>query len=349
MDEGNRKSLSEVMHKLKEIPYKPKPIGGRMSTSLGSWTDVIPMFLDTQRKTSGFLYPYPRSFQSVTFPSHDDTPLAGKMALHKDGKARPGLVFCPGIFGSKSHNLVRKVAIKAFKHWDYNVLAIDPRGSGESRRLSDAEATGGWKEAEDIIGAARYLGSFAEVTTVGVSAYSMGGASALIASAVDGGEFITGGVIAWNGYADAKRMVDFISKPPKFWQPFYLVYPVFKTCLELSKRARGKSVNAQVRDFADFISYACSGYYCMPEDEVYYKSSPKNYLDDIKIPTLHIHSKDDPVIPVLEAEENLRLSADNPNVDVWIVKRGGHCTFDTVDKNWYETVLQDFFAAWAVR
>src|SRR4030042_6951635 len=108
MDEGNRKSLSEVMHKLKEFPYKPKRMGGRMSTSLGSWTDVLPMFLDTQKKTAGFLYPYPRSFKSVTFPSHDGIPLAGKMALHEDGKARPGLVFCPGIFGCKRHKLVRK-------------------------------------------------------------------------------------------------------------------------------------------------------------------------------------------------------------------------------------------------
>jgi hypothetical protein len=342
------KSMPDVMRDLKAIPFRPKPLGGRTSTFLLGAVDVAPMLLDTQKKTAGRLYPYPRSFKSVVFPSLDGTPLAGKLALHGDGKARPGIVLCHGLLGTKNQYLIRGVAVKAFREWDFNVLALDLRISGESRLLSEALPTGGWKEAEDIIGAARLLGSFSEVTTVGVSGYSMGAGSTMVAAGLDGGEYITGGAVAWNGFSDTRRMVQFISKAPMPWEPFAVAYPLFKTLFMLKRFDLGEEY-AHIKDFGEIYSHACSTQYCLTEDEVYRRSSPKNYLAAVRIPTLHVHAEDDPVIPVLEAEDNARVARDNPNVEVWILKRGGHCAWALVDGAWYGRVIQDFFGAWASR
>ena len=345
-DSGKR--MADVVRDLKAIRFNPRHLGGRASTALVGILDVLPMLLDTQRKTVGKLYPYPRQFRSVTFPSLDGTPLAGKLALHGDGKPRPGIVFCHGLLGNKNQTLVRNVAIKAFRDWGFNVLALDLRIFGESRLLSNALPTGGWKEAEDIIGAARLLGSFSEVTSVGVSGYSMGGGSTLVAAGIDGGEFITGGVIAWNGLSDPRRMVDYISKAPMPWAPFAVAYPLFQT-LFLLKRYDLGSEYTHIKNFKQLYSFACSDQYCLTEEEVYSRSSPKNYLDKVRIPTLHVHSADDPVVPVLEAEDNARIARDNPNVEVWILERGGHCAWALMDKAWYGRVIQDFFNAWALR
>jgi predicted alpha/beta-fold hydrolase len=341
------KSLSEVMRGVKEIPFKPRPLGGRVSTSLGFAVDVLPMLLDTQRSTACRFYPYPGCFRPVTFPSLDGTPIAGELALHSDGRARPGLIFCHGVFGSKNQNYVRSVAVKAFRAWDFNVLSLDTRGFGESRYLSDAMVTGGWKEGEDIIAAARFLGSFSQVTTVGVSGYSMGAASSMVAAGMDGGEYITGGVLAWNGTSDTRSIISHISKFPMPWQPFFIIYPIFKACLLL--KLRGWDGYSDVTSFPAMFSAACDNYYCIDEDEAYRKASPASYVSSIMIPTVHIHAVDDPIVPVSHAEENEEKAQGNPNFDVWILKRGGHCAFPAVDKSWYEGVLRGFFDAWAER
>ncbi|NPV58711.1 MAG: alpha/beta fold hydrolase [Actinobacteria bacterium] len=342
---GNGKTLSEVMRDLEAIPFRPRPLGGRASTCLGFSADALPMLLDTRRATACKLYPYPHSFRSVTFTSLDGTPLAGKLALHGDGTPRPGLVFCHGVFGSKNQNYIRSVAVKAHREWGYNVLALDTRGFGESRYLSDAMVTGGWKEGEDVIAAARFLGGFAQVTTVGVSGYSMGAAAAMIAAGMDGGEHITGGVLAWNGTSDTRGMIEFISRPPMPWQPFFIAYPLFKACLVL--KLSGWKGYEHIRDFTSMFSAACRDYYGVDEDEAYRKASPGSYVHGIRIPTVHIHAQDDPIVPVREAEMNSDAARDNPHFRVWILPRGGHCAFTAVDRAWYEGVLRGFFSAWA--
>ncbi|MBC7230945.1 MAG: alpha/beta fold hydrolase [Actinobacteria bacterium] len=336
-------TLDEVMRRLDGIPFRPRPLGGRASTAAGFAADALPMLLDTRRATACRLYPYPRSFRSVTFPSLDGTPLAGRMALHADGRPRPGLVFCHGLFGSKNHNYIRSVAVKAHRDWGYNVLALDTRGFGESRYLSEAMVTGGWKEGEDVVAAARYLGSFSQVTSVGVSGYSMGAAAAMIAAGMDGGEHITGGVLAWNGTSDTRGMIAFISRAPKPWEPFFVAYPLFKACLVL--KLSGWRGYENIRDFTSMLSAACE-YYRLDEEEAYRKASPGSYVAGIRIPTVHIHAQDDPIVPVREAEMNREAAGDNPCFRVWILPRGGHCAFMAVDNAWYEGVLREFFGAW---
>lgn len=342
------KGLAAVVEALRSIPFEPRPLGGRTSTILGFAPDLLPMQLDSRKKTASRLYPYPRDFAPVDFRSLDGTPLAARMALHKDGRPRPGLVLSHGIFGSKNQHYVRSVAVKAFRDWGYNVLALDLRSFGESQRLSDAMMSGGWKESDDIRAAVRLLASFPAVTSVGVFGYSMGGTSALIASGTDGGEYITGGVLAWSAASDLFVLTGFTDQVPMPWDPFFLMYPSFRYYMSVKIRSRGAAAKG-IKGFRGYFAHTFEDYYGVPEAEGFALASPANYVGQIKIPTLHIHAQDDPVIPVSEAEGNLRAAGNNPDFEVWIVKRGGHCAFRVVDKRWFEQVTQDFFGAWALR
>ncbi len=340
------RDLASVFAELKTIPYKNRlPFGGRVSTIAGFAPDGLLLLLDSKAATAGYIYPYPPSFRPVSFPSLDGTPLVGRMALHGDGQARPGLVVCHGVFGSKNEACILRIALKAHRQWGYNVLCLDLRGFGRSARFSDALPTGGWKEGEDLIAAARFLGSFAEVTTVGVSGYSLGAGSTLTAVGMDGGEFITGGALAWSGFADTRRMMEHISRMPKPWDPYMTAWPLFRICLSLKTRDFG---HAGIKSFPEVVRLAAEQY-GVSEDEIYRRSSPMNHLADIRTPTLHIHAADDPVVPVLEAEDNLALAPGNPDFDVWIVPKGGHITFFAVDPRWFNSVLRTFFDAWAER
>ncbi len=340
------KDLAGVMAELKSIPFKNRlPLGGRVSTFVGFAPDGLLLLLDSRRNTAGIIYPYPPSFRPVNFPSLDGTPLVGRLGLHRDGRPRPGLVLCHGVFGSKNESYILRLALKAHRHWGFNVLGIDLRGFGRSARFSDALPTGGWKEGEDLIAAARFLGSFKEVTTVGLSGYSLGGGSTLAAVGMDQGEFINGGAMAWSGFSDTRRMMDHISRVPMPWDPYMLAFPLFQTCFVLKTRDFGLR---GIKTFGDLIRLS-SERYGVSEDELYDRASPMNHLGNIRTPTVHIHAQDDPVVPVLEAEDNVRIGAGNPDFAVWIVPKGGHITFSAVDPHWYDSVLRTFFDTWAER
>ncbi len=338
-------TLPDVMAELKRIPFKNRlPLGGRVSTVLGFAPDGGLLLLDSRKSTAGIIYPYPPSFKPVRFSSLDGTPLVGRLGIHRDDRPRPGLVFCHGLFGSKNESYILIAALKAHHRWGYNVLTLDLRGFGRSARYSDALPTGTWKEGEDLIAAARYLGSLDQVTTVGVCGYSLGAGSTLSAVGMDGGEHITGGAIAWSGFADVRRMMEHISQVPLPWEPYMVAWPLFRTCLALKANDFGLRVNS----FAEVMAVAAERY-GVSVDELFRLSSPKTHLAGIRTPTLHIHAQDDPVVPVREAEDNLAEAASLPYFDVWIVPKGGHITFRAVDPHWYWGVMRTFFDNWAER
>jgi predicted alpha/beta-fold hydrolase len=80
----------------------------------------------------------------------DGTPLAARIAIHHDGRPRPGIVLVPGMAQTKDVKFVVELA-ELFARNGWHVLAIDLRGHGESRNLSPAMTTLGWKETEDVL------------------------------------------------------------------------------------------------------------------------------------------------------------------------------------------------------
>ncbi len=71
------------------------------------------------------------------------------------------------------------------------------------------------------------------------------------------------------------------------------------------------------------------------------------FLAEVEVPLLIIHAADDPICPPSEMDDLIEIAEDNPNVQVWMMPAGNHCLFQYMDRNWYLTVMRNFFSYWA--
>ena len=352
------RGMEEVVEMLSEIPFEPvRPQA--LGLAKGALNNSFLLFLNTTRATAGRFYPYPDDFREVEFESFDGTPLVCALGLHRDGRPRPGLVLSHGFMGSKNDHYIVETALTAFAGWGYNVLAIDLRNFGRSQCLRHCPTTAGWKEGEDLLAAARLLGSEPGVTTVGVTGFSMGAGSTMRAAYMAREHpYLTGGAIAWNGYSDARRMVEYISTRPGLGHPYFPVYLSFRLMHKLRREdMKGYIEDEELRKYlsgsfheADFMSYMeriSAPHYGVSVEELLDNASSVGFLGDVEVPLLIIHAADDPICPPSEMDPLMEIAGENPNVHVWMLPAGNHCMFRYLDRNWYEKVLRSYFDYWA--
>lgn len=337
------REMAEIMERIGEIPMRPKHYGGVLSTLLFALPDAIPMLSECRKATAGKVYRYPADFRRIEITSEDGTPISAVVGIHKDGRPRPALIMVHGLFGSKNLWFSQQVVLAAYYGWGYNAMAIDLRFFGESKKYSDAPGTGGWKEGQDILAAARYLKSLPEVTSVGAMGGSMGAASTMLAAAQDPERLLDGGTVAWHGYGDIASQIRHISTRPGPLEPFFGAYLFFMGCLHLT-------LGRDARRWPDFEGYLfdhCASYYGVTPEELKQNSSPAAQLHRVEVPFLAINSDDDPIVPAEQGEILEKAAASNPWTEVLRFPFGGHCAFAVVDKAWMARVVRSFYDYWA--
>ncbi|MHB8895464.1 MAG: alpha/beta hydrolase family protein [Candidatus Geothermincolia bacterium] len=351
------RDMASLVETLREVPFKG-PSANIPGYARGAAMNSFLLFLNAARATSGIMYPYPEQFEHVVIESFDGTPISAAVGIHKD-KPRPAIVMSHGFMGSKNDHYIIETALTAFSEWGFNVLGIDLRNFGRSQSLSHGPTTAGWKESEDLLAAAKYLSERPEVTSVGITGFSMGAGSTMVAAA-RAAEFpyLTGGAIAWNGYADARRMIEYISTRPPLTDPFMPVYWAFR----LMHKVRREDMKNYIDDpellayldggfesagFKTYVEKIAAPHYGLTLDEYFEKASPANYMADVKVPLLVIHAEDDMICLPSEMDEVAEAAAGNPNVQLMMLPAGNHCMFRYLDKDWYDKVMRDFFTYWA--
>ena len=356
--EQGERSMEDIMERLGEVPFipvKPQFLG----LAKGALANSYPSVLNALSYPSGRIYPYPCEFKEVTIDSFDGTRLAAVIGLHQDGRPRPGLVISHGYMGSKNDHYVVNLALTAYAEWGFNVLGVDLRDFGASQRLGFSPTTFGWKEGEDLLAAARYLGEQPNVTSVGVTGFSMGAVSTMSAASMAGEHpYLTGGAVAWNGAVDALRTITHLQHKPDWGDGFFLYHASFR----LSHWLRREDMKRHVKDpeikrflegpfdgydFDSFLARVSAPHYGVAFDELVLEASVKNWLEDLGVPLLVVHSVDDPVCPVSEMDDLIDIEERNPNLKVWIMPAGMHCAYPYLDWNWFDTVLRSFFEYWA--
>ncbi len=120
----------------------------------------------------------PAGAERVTFPASDGVTLAAWYTPSRNGAA---VVLLPGAGGTKA-DTTSHAAVLARN--GYGVLAIDPRGGGES---GGHGMLWGWHGERDIAGAVTYLRGRSDVdpSKIGAVGLSMGGEEAITAEAAD--------------------------------------------------------------------------------------------------------------------------------------------------------------------
>lgn len=103
-----------------------------------------------------------------------------------------------------------------------------------------------------------------------------------------------------------------------------------------------KKVNSWKKYNKEYVEKVFSEY---GSAETYFRKASAVYvLKDVTVPTLIVHSKDDPVVKVKSLP--LKECTANPNIIVSLLKSGGHvCYFTgmTNIKRWYPRITADFF------
>ena len=183
--------LDALMKDLQAIPHRLHP--ARWALMKKGLADLSMFFLAQKRQTLNLGYAYPSQFEYHYFEGADGERIAASVALHEE--PRPGLIVVHGLLSTRLFDYVRAIAVRAYYEWGFNVAAIDLRSFGLTEMMSYPPSTGGWKEGEDIIGAARYLKSLGS-TSVGALGISLGASSVMNASHPAGAEALDGGILA---------------------------------------------------------------------------------------------------------------------------------------------------------
>ena len=101
---------------------------------------------------------------------------------------------------------------------------------------------------------------------------------------------------------------------------------------------------ASIREFDHEITARYEGF--ASADDYYERSSASRVLERIRIPTLVIHSNDDPFVRVLPPTRAKLIK--NPAIRFVQTERGGHCAFlaepNGYDGRWAERTIIDFLA-----
>lgn len=336
------KTMSEIMARLRAEPFRsvmPSSLAALIVAAL----NAMPMVLGNLRPTAGLVYPFPSCFEPVILQSQDGTPVCGLLALQPGTRQRPAIIFVHGLFSNKNTYGLLSLATRAFYDWGFQVLALDLRNFGDSSRFSEAPTSWGFRESDDVLAAADYLTTIEQVSTVGACGMSMGAASVLLAASRSRPDHpLNGGVVAVGGYADAGRIVKYISTAG------YSAGRLF-TALTFRLLTLFKTVCCGPRAISDLRRYTreVSGqYYEMGTEELFRKASPVKRIVESEVPCLIIHALDDFIVPPDEAEKLLAAARDNPMVDALLTPSGGHACYEFCGRRWFHATLERFFSYW---
>jgi predicted alpha/beta-fold hydrolase len=328
--------LDSLLNELRSIPSRLHP--ARWALMKKGLADLSMFFLAQKRQTLNLGYAYPSQFEYHYFEGADGERIAASLALQEE--PRPGLVIVHGLLSTRLFDYVRAIAVRAYYEWGFNVAAVDLRSFGLTEMMSYPPATGGWKEGEDIICAARYLKSLG-ATSVGALGISLGASSVMNASHPAGAEALDGGILAICGPGDVRRAVEYIDREVPRGHPFWPVSRLFEAMLV--SKVRNLGWPSEVADFRTLMELVVAPRYGMTVDEIYERSSAKNHIAKARVPVLVLHSEDDEVVPVEHARMLERAAAGSDKVRVWIVPGGGHAAFDAIDRRWTYAVYRTFF------
>jgi predicted alpha/beta-fold hydrolase len=334
------RSMDALMDELEAIPHRLQPSAwGETRKGL---RDLTSFALAQTRQGLDVGYSYPAQFNDEWFIGADGEHIGASVAVHPE--PRPGLIVVHGLFSSRRFDYVREIAVRAFYEWGFNVCAIDLRSFGASAYLSRAPSTAGWKEGEDVVCAARFLKG-AGATTVGALGISLGGSSVLGACHLEGAEeALDGGVIAIAAPADTHYMVRRISRPRRRDRAYD---PMAGLQAMLRSRIHASRWPVDFENFADPIEQLAAPYYGVEPAVIWERSSARNTISGARVPVLVLHSADDWLVPVGQAETLREAAAGNELVRVWTVAAGGHGAADAIDERWAYAVYRRFFERWA--
>ena len=261
---------------------------------------------------------------------------------------RPTLMIVHGLEGSSNSHYVLGTGSKAFA-LGWNVVRMNIRNCGGTELLTPTLYHSGL--SDDIKAVIQTLIEQDSLPQVAIAGFSMGG-NQVLKCVGEWGTDAPPQLIAACGISPA---CDLSISADEIHRPVNRVYEWW-FLVGLRRRMRRKAslfpgrydteLLRKANSIRSFDEYITAHYMGFESAEDYYtKASSSRVVDRIAVPTLVLHSKDDPFIKV-SAETAAKLRA-NPNVTYVETEHGGHCAFladprDGYDGRWAEAQIIGF-------
>lgn len=251
-----------------------------------------------------------------------------------------------GLEGSSDRAYMRGMA-KAFNVHGWDALAWNYRGcSGVPNRKLKSYHSGATGDLETVIKHALFLNQYIELCLVG---FSMGG-NITLKYLGENGDSIPEEVksaVAFSVPCDLKSSAEKLARfSNKIYMHRFLGFLHKK--IQLKMKMFPGEINDdgfdQIRTFKEFDDRYTAPIHGFEDAEDYWrKCSSKQFLDNIRIPTLLINSKNDPFLS--EACYPIEQAKSNPYLCLEIPESGGHVGFISLHNNgiyWSESKAVSF-------
>ncbi|MFP5233486.1 MAG: YheT family hydrolase [Acidobacteriota bacterium] len=342
------------------------------------WPAEYPRFLPRRWMRNGHLQtifgnflpridvlPEPVAEMVEVSPEHGSQ-IAGQVLCECHWQALPQRPDCPtaiilhGLEGSSRSQYVIGNANKLWRA-GWNVVRMNMRNCGPGRadqmlRMTPTLYHSGL--SQDVERVMRHFVDAQGLQSVALIGYSMGGNLVLKLAGDLGGDAPPQlrAVVGVSPALDLGASADALHEP---WNRIYERKFVrdllrrFRRKAQLFPRAydphRADHVTS-LREFDERITALYCGF--QSADDYYHRAAAARVLGRIAVPTLLIHSQDDPFVRILPASR--RIIADNPNILFLLTSHGGHCAFlETPDRStgsdgyWAEQTALRFVCAHA--
>ena len=267
--------------------------------------------------------------------------------------SRPTAIIVHGLEGSSNSQYVVGNANKLWAA-GCNIVRMNMRNCGGTERLSPTLYHSGL--SSDVEAVMRFFIERHGLTSIALIGYSMGG-NLVLKLAGDLGSSAPPELRCAIGVSPA---VDLGTSADALHEPFNRLYELkFMRSLtaryrrkasffpQLYDAARANNLRS-LRDFDDRVTAFYAGF--SDASDYYYRAAAARVIDKIVVPTLILHSLDDPFVRVTAASRDALLA--NPCITYIETAHGGHCAFladadhaQSDDGYWAEATLLRFLLA----
>jgi predicted alpha/beta-fold hydrolase len=334
--------FAQVVQQIESLPYQPDYIATGLDSAFAP--ALVTNDYPAEDYTTGSIYTaadtpgspdapaWPTAFNQVLLDSGDGAPLLGMLALQPG--SHPGIVVVHG-FNTHGIGSVVRWAAMLYKN-GYNVLAADQRdfsfeyqaGYGYPR----FPQTFGWKEAQDVVAAGRYLEQQPGVKTVGVVGFSEGAQNTVLALA-QSQVFAAG--LTFSGPADQDTQIYSTAVPPNCQTPA-CTYPATDALIALVVPPYNYSDPCSVLDYP-------GSYYSIDPFSILANETAFHAQTHVSVPLLNFYANDDPLVAPFQASMMAGYEGGKPQQLTLLLQRGAHAYY--YDRWWQQEAILLYFKA----
>lgn len=281
------------------------------------------------------------------FEVEPGTRILAKCHWQADPKSAPTIVVVHGLEGSAESGYMLGIADCGVAA-GFNVVRLNQRDCGDTDGLTPTLYNSG--RSGDFLAVLNELIEEDLLPAIFFAGYSMGG-NLVLKMTGELGDHAPPELRGVCGVCPTLELAQCVDACDMSWNPLYRWHFVSSLKARMRRKAKlfpglynlnGLDKVRTLREFDDLITAPNCGY--RNAVDYYHRASCLRVAEAIRVPTLLLTAKDDPVVPIEPFLDPMVVG--NPNIKVVAPDHGGHCSFisaNRTERRWAEPRVVEFF------